>query len=409
MQASNLRIAWRNLWRSRKRTLLAILAIAVGQWALLATQGLMRGYTDNIQRAVTGPMLGHIQVHDPDYRDEMALDLVIRGAPEKVEAIRALPGVQDGAARIYASALMAPQRQAFIATIVGVDVESESRPFGLLSGSETKLKPKHVMVGYRLARKSGAQVGDEIALVGQAVDGSLANDLYTVQAIIKGPVDLVNQSGVVMSLDEAQQFLVMPEQAHEIVVRTRHLADVEPVLGAVREALSRDGLEILPWDELAPELVMIIDMALVSGWFVLIVVLVAAVAGIVNTLMMATYERMHEFGMLLALGCRPGRIVRMILIEAVLLGVLGVAAGSAGGAGFVLAAQEHGIDMASWGGEATADMAFEGMRLPLHIRPRLEPVDPLVGLLAVVLVSLFAAAWPAMAAARLDPMEAMRS
>lgn len=409
MQASNLRIAWRNLWRSRKRTLLAVLAIAVGQWALLATQGLMRGYADNIQRAVTGPMIGHIQIHAPGYREKKALDLVIRDAPEKVKEIREVPGVEDAAARIYASVLMAPEREAFIATIVGVDVASESRPFGLLSGSETKLKSGHVMIGYRLARKSDAKIGDEIALVGSAIDGSLANDLYTVQAIIKGPVDLVNQSGVVMSLADARQFLVMPGEAHEIVIRTRHLEDVEPVLAAVRKIPALAGLEILSWKEIAPELVTIIDMTMASGWFVLIVVLIAALAGIVNTLMMATYERMHEFGMLLALGCRPGRIVRMILIEAVLLGFLGVAVGSAAGAAFVQATQKNGINMAAWGGDKTEDMAYEGLRLPLQIRPRLEPVDPLAGLAAVIVVSLVAAAWPAMTAARLDPMEAMRS
>lgn len=409
MSASTLRIAWRNLWRNRRRTALAVLAIAVGQWALLATQGLMRGYGDNIQRAVTGPLVGHVQIHDPEYRDERALDLVVRDAPDKLRAIRALPQVEDAAARIYASVLMAPQREAFIAIVVGVDVESESKPFGLLSGNEAALKPRHVMIGYRLARRSGARAGDEIALVGQAVDGSLANDLYTVQAVIKGPVDLVNQAGVVMRLEDAQQFLVMPAQAHEIVIRARQLDFVEPLLAALNGMASLRGLEIVPWRQLVPELVMIIDMVDKVGLFVLLLVLIVAVAGIVNTLMMATYERMHEFGMLLALGCRPRRIVRMILIEAVLLGVLGVAVGSGLGFGFVAATQEHGIDMASWGGEQTEDLAYGGIRLPLQIKPRLEQTDPLMGLMAVVLVSLLAAAWPASVAGRLDPMEAMRS
>jgi len=409
MHTSTLRIAWRNLWRNGKRTVLALLAIAVGQWALLATQGLMRGYADNIQRAITGPMLGHVQVHAPGYRKERAADLVIPDTPAKVEAVRSLPHVTDAAARIYVPVLMAPRVEAFVATVIGVDVASESNAFGMLSGNEERLEAGHVMIGYRLARKSGARVGDEIALVGHAADGSLANDLYTVQAVIKGAIDLVNQSGVVMGLEDAREFLVMPDQAHEIVVRADRLENVAPIVAELAAMAPLHGLEVTPWREIVPELVMIIEMVDWVGWFVLALVLIAALAGIVNTLMMATYERMHEFGMLLALGCRPGRIVRLILVEATLLGLLGVALGCTAGVGFVEATQKHGIDMASWGGHEVEDLAYGGMRLPLKIKPRLEPGDPVMGLTAVLLVSLLAAAWPASVAVRLDPMEAMRS
>ncbi len=409
MRGSTFRIPWRNLWRNRKRTALAVLAITVGQGSLLMTQGLMRGYADNVQNAITGPMTGHIQIHHPDYREEQALDLYVRNVPEKINIIKQLPEVQDAAARIYAPVLLAPEEQAFIATVVGLDVESESEPFGLLSGSGTQLTPGHVMLGYRLARKSGAQVGDKVALVGQAVDGSLANDLFIVQAIIDGPVDLVNQSGVIMTLDEAQTFLAMPEQAHEILIRAENLDDVELALSNLQKLPALEGLEIASWRELVPELVLIIDMVNYAGWFILAIVLVAALAGIVNTLMMATYERMHEFGMLLALGCRPRRIVSMIIVEAIFLGMLGITSGSVAGIAFVEITQETGIDMSSWGGEQVEDLAYGGMRLPLKITPRLEPQDPLMGLLPVLIVSLLAAAWPASVAAKLDPMEAMRS
>ena len=409
MQASTFRIAWRNLWRNRRRTLLAVLAITVGQWALLATQGLMRGYGDNIQRAITGPMIGHVQLHAPDYRDERALDLVIRDVPGKLQRIREVPAVRNAAARIYASVLAAPERDAYVATLVGIDVASESEPFGLLSGNREPLQPEHVMLGYRLAERSGAEPGDTIALIGQAADGHLANDLFTVQSVIKGPVDRVNQSGVVMALSDARRFLVMPDEAHEIVVRVKQLDAVGSVLTELQRMSVLSHLEILPWREIVPELVMIVDMVDYVGWFVLGLVLVAALAGIINTLMMATYERMHEFGMLLALGCRPLRIVRLIMVEAVLLGLLGVGTGTALGLGFIGITRRTGIDMASWGGDSVEQFAYAGMNLPLDIVPRLEPADPFIGLVAIVLVSLLAAAWPASLAGRLDPMEAMRS
>ena len=409
MQHSTLRIAWRNLGRNRRRTALAALAIAIGQWALLAEQGLMHGYADNVQNAVTGPMIGHVQIHAPEYRDDRAMDLFIDGLTEKLAAIRGAPGVANAAPRIYTAALMAPEQEAFIAMVMGVDVHIESQPFGLLSGYADTLKPGHVMIGRRLAQQSGAHVGQEIALVGQAIDGSLANDLYTVQAIIESPADMINQSGVVMSIEDAQHLFAMPDMAHEIVVRANLADDVDVVLVELRGLGVLQGLEILPWRDLVPELVMIIDMSAYAGYFILVLVLIVAVAGIVNTLMMATYERMHEFGMLLALGCTPGRIVRMILMEAVLLGALGVAVGTALGMVFVAIAAQTGIDFTAFGGEEIADVAFGGMRLPLEIVPRLEAIDAAIGLVAVVVVALLAAVWPAYAAGRLDPMEAMRT
>ncbi len=407
--ASTLHIAWRNLWRNHRRTGLALLAIGVGQWAVLTTQGLMRGYGDNMQQAITGPLVGHVQIHHPDYRDEQALELVIQDTTGKLAAIAGLPHVENAVGRIQAGVLVAPRDDAFIATVIGIDVESESRPTGLISGNRTPLAPGHVMIGHRLAGKCGAGIGDEIALVGQAADGSLANDLFTVQQIIKGPSDIVNQTGVLMALADAQQFLQMPDQVHEILVRADRLEHVDALLPALQEMPALAGLEVAPWYEIVPELVMMIDMVDVSGWFVLILVMIAAVAGIMNTLVMSTYERMREFGMLLALGCSPRRIVRMIIIEALLLGSLGAALGTGAGGAFVAVFRRTGIDMASWGGEKLEDFAYAGMTIPLEIIPRIEWSDPLVGLAAVMIVSLLAAIWPAASAGRLDPTEAMRS
>ncbi|MBN1441394.1 MAG: ABC transporter permease [Planctomycetes bacterium] len=409
MPPSTLRIAWRNLGRNRKRTALALLAIAVGQFALLATCGLMHGYTDNIRLAVTGPLIGHAQVHAPLWRKERALDLVIDDVDSVLAAVRADADVWSAAARIYAPALVAPREEAFTSVVVGVDLEVESAEYGLLSGLDEKLKGGEVFLGYRLARKIGAEPGDEIAVVGQSADGFLANDLYKVRSIIKSPADLVNQSGIVMSAEDARRLLTMENQAHEIVIRARISGVAESIVERLSRHPSLAGLEVLSWKSIVPEIHIVLKTTDYVGYFVLVIVIVAAVAGIANTLMMATFERLHEFGMLLALGCRPSRIVRMILIEALFLAAMGVVAGTALGFLFVIAVSGSGVDFASWGSEALEDIAFKGLKLPIHIFPRIEPQDIVLGLIAVLVTSLVAAAWPAWIAARLQPVEAMRA
>ena len=403
-----LQIAWRNLGRSKKRTGLALLAIAVGQFALLATSGLMHGYADNIQAAITGPMIGHVQIHDPNWRDERALDLMLQDVNALLQTVAAYPQVESVAARIYSPVLVAPQQEAFVAMIVGVEPEVESREYGLLSGLDTPLEPGKVLIGYRLARKMQVEPGQEIAVIGQSVDGFMANALYRIQDVIRCPADMVNLSGIVMSLADAQTFLAMPDSAHEIVVRTGPMVDSQGLADALTQAPQLAGTEILAWQQLVPELVIVIKSADFTAYFVLVLVFIAALAGIANTLMMSTFERTHEFGMLLSLGCRPGRIALMIVMEALLIALLGILLGTILGYAFVAVTEESGIDMASRGDSEADDLAFKGLALPLNVYPRLEPRDSLRGVVAILLTSLIASIWPTWVAARLEPMEAMR-
>ena len=199
-----LKIAWRNLGRSKKRTGLALLAIAVGQLALLATSGLMHGYSDNIQSAITGPMIGHIQIHDPNWREKRALDLMIEDVNSLLAVLAADPQVTSASARIYSPVLVAPQEEAFVAMIVGLQPEVEAEDYGLLSGLDSPLESGKVLIGHRLARKMKVTPGAEIAVIGQSVDGYIADALFHIQDIIRCPADMINLSGIVMRLDDAR-------------------------------------------------------------------------------------------------------------------------------------------------------------------------------------------------------------
>ncbi len=409
MERSTLRIAWRNLGRNRWRTALTVMAIGVGQFALLATSAIMLGYADNIRRAVTGPLVGHVQLHAPEWREDRAIDQEIVDVAPRVAVIEAHAEVANAAPRLYAPVLTAPVQDAFSAIVVGVDVARESVDFGMLSGNREALRPMHVLLGYRLARRMQTEVGQEIAIIGQAPNGALANDLYIVQEIIRSPVDLVNQTGIVMRLEDAQELFYMPGAAHEIVVRARRSGIARELAARLAADPGLAGLEVTPWMEVVPEFELMLRMSDFVGLVVLLLVFVAAIAGIANTLMMSTFERSHELGMLLALGCTPRRLRRMIMAEAMLIGVVGVVAGTVAGYLFVLLTQGGGIDFAMWGRAEVQDLAIKGLNLPLHVHPRMDWRNALIGLFAILLTSLVASLWPAALASRLEPVEAMRA
>jgi ABC-type lipoprotein release transport system permease subunit len=408
---STLRIAWRNLGRNRKRSSLALAAIALGQFAFLAVAALMHGYMYEFHASITGPMIGHAQIHAPGWLDDRSIDLTIDGVTSVLDEVRGDPAVEHVSARIYAPVLTALTEEGFMSFVVGVDPASESHDAGLLPGLDgaSLMGEGRVLVGSGFARRYDIETGEELALVGQDVDGSIASGLFTVTEIVSSPVDIVNNLGIVMTLDDAGELFAMYDQAHEIVIHTRDLDSVGETVTRLSSLPALRDLELLQWREVVPQMVIMFDLIDVFLLVVLMIVFVAAVAGIANTMLMATFERKHEFGMLLSLGCGPGRLARMITVEAVILGLMGVAIGTALGFGLLLITQQTGLDYAALGGATESyEATYKGLHLSSLVYPRLYASDVLAGMIAVFLTSLVSVVWPITRIARLEPMEAMR-
>ncbi len=401
-------MAWRNLGRNRRRTALALTAIAVGQLCLLAMAGMMNGFKDEILKAITGPAIGDIQVHAPDWRKERAVDMSIPGLESTLDAIRSDAAVENVFPRVFAPALVAPREEAHMGVVIGLDPETESGERGLLRGLDVGLGGRRVFVGRIASRRMKASVGDEIAIIGQAADGSLANALYTVSAIGMTQLDMINRQGVVMSLADASELFAMDDEAHQIIVHAKERGEVDALAKQLRGSSALRGLEVLTWRELVPQSAEMLEMVDYATFYVLVFVFIAAVAGVANTMLMSTYERVHELGMILALGASPWRIVRMVFTEAAVLGLVGAAIGTVAGYVLVTVTSYTGLDFAAMGGETVENFAMEGVRMPLLVYPWLKVSDVLIGVVAILVTSIIAAVWPAIIAARLEPMEALR-
>lgn len=419
MFPSTVKIAWRNLGRNRRRTALAILAIALGQLTLVAVNCMMAGMFEDMLETITGPLLGHVQAHHEQWREERAIDLFIDHRKAVMAQISALPEVRSVSPRIFAPALVASGEKgdepadAETGMVVGVDVSLECRKGGLLENVAVPERPGEgkVIVGRVLARRLGLEPGQQVAVIGQDADEFPASDLFVVSAIIRSSTDIINRLGVVMSMENAGEFLAMPDQAHEIIVQGNDMHQAEALSDKIEALPALASAEVLPWREAAPELVALMDTKGVSDIIFVTILFVAAAAGIVNTMMMSTFERTHEFGMLLAVGSRPGRIVRMVLVESIILGLVGVAVGSIVGALLVQITSQTGIDYAALTSvnSAEADFAFKGLNISYVLYPKFEWRHVIFGVVAVTLTSVLASFWPAVHAARLEPVEAMRS
>ena len=406
---STARMAWRNLWRNQRRTALALSAIGLSVMLVLAYTSILRAYGGWIVETITGPMLGHVQAHAPQWRKDQLMDRTLRGVTATLDEIRRDPDVAGATARLYAPALAARGEEGFAVIVMGIDTALETGPARLITDVTAPLDERHAFIGRQLAEMMGVRAGDEVAIVGQGVDGSVANDLFTVKALVTTSVDLVNRQGILLQLSTAQALFAMPDEAHEIVIHARR----PEVSGALAQRLSRAatlaGAEVLDWQTLAPEFVTLVRITDLAGTLVLFLVFIAAAAGVANTMLMATFERTREFGMLLALGTSPGRLMRLVMAESVALGIIGALIGTSIGVALVFVTHRTGIEYSWLAGGGPSELSFAGLRWSLRFYPTLDVVDVVRTIAAVCVTSLVAATWPALRAGRLQPVRALRN
>ena len=405
-------MAWRNVGRNPIRTMLACFAIAIAQVTLIWINSFMNGDEAKIFETLTGPILGHIQIHAPKYRDDEAIERDIPNATVLANVIAEAPHVRGVSMRVYAPVLASLKEMGHVAKLTGMSIVTERKSGGVLEGLAQDLIPtdQEVLVGKGLAADMGVHLGDTVALMGQAVDGSIASGLYRVKAIVETPVDQINQAGIIMDLPTSQDFLGMTDQVHEMVIKTDNQQSIPGVLSWLRNLPSLKPYEILSWDQIVPNMATLLQMAGKVNYLILILVFMTTIAGIANTMMMATFERVHEFGMLIALGCHPRRLIRLLAIESLMLGIVGVAIGTTIGIALTLYGVRNGIDLSVLGGTLKgSNLTFEGMSLSMKIFPILKLKDIAGGVGAVCVTSVLASLWPARKISRLEPVEAMRT
>jgi ABC-type lipoprotein release transport system permease subunit len=411
-----LQIAWRNLWRNPRRTLITTAAIALGYSMLLVFACLLAGLRAQMIDNGTRFGLSHIQLHAPDYYPDRSIYKTL-GGPEGVEvrkllaAVTADPRVRAASPRVYGYGLVSHTSHSAGAEILGVVPGQEPQ----ISALHTRMvqgaylsdqTPKGVVIGDKLANTLDATVGAELIVMTQAVDGSMGNDLYTVVGIFHTGQEAVDRGQVRMSLAAAQELLSLtPARIHEVGVRLSDAGEATAVAGALEARVSK----IVPvraraWPELSPELAEYVRLNQSGTAVLAFIVFLVAVIGVMNTMLMAVFERTRELGVLMALGMRPALVVGLILIEAASLVVASLIFGGALGTPLLWYLQAHGLDLRRVMGElsivgVTVDPIWYG-RQDFAAYGRTA--------LGLTLAALFSALYPAVRASRFRPVEALQ-
>jgi ABC-type lipoprotein release transport system permease subunit len=400
-----LRFAWRNLWRNRRRTLITLAAVSLTSAILIASYTLTDGIMAHTLASATNLVMGEVQIHHPGYLSDRSMYAIV-DQPHRILAGLADKGV-PAAARSYGYGLAARETKSAGAQFWGVDPAREKAVFELADHlAEGRFladeAEKGVVLGRKLAKSLGAGIGTEIVVVIQAADGSMGEDLFTVTGILKAAGEGLDRNAALMHRDDFETLFVSEGRVHEIALNTRNKLPLTETARIAGETAPDESVET--WRELAPMLSDMIAMSDSFSWLFGVFFFLAGGLGVMNTMLMATFERIREFGVLKALGATPFRIMRDVAAEALVLAVVSAIIGLAIGLPAAYYLQEVGLDLTAFAGGSPsfAGVAFDPVwRAVVSANAVLWPV----GIMCVV--CLLASLYPAALAARLDPVKAM--
>lgn len=372
--------------------------------AMMLVAGLIEGYTRGMVRSVLDLEVGDLQIFASDYREHPSLYSRIEQPGALLERLHAAGFRASG--RLLSFGLAAAGQASAGVSLRGVQVDLDRTVSSV--GSEVQRgrwldpqDPRGVVLGRRLARTLGVQPGDEILLLSQAADGSMAYDLYRMRGVLRGIGDAVDRTGVFLTAAAFRELMVVPSGVHQILVRRP--PDLDLALAAQRVRALAPELDVRTWRQLMPTIASYIDSmyAIMAVMFFLVYVAIGIL--ILNAMLMAVFERIRELGVLKAIGVGPLDVFRLVACETGIQTGLAIALGLALGTPALIYLERVGLDLESLAGVSVLGIAMD----PLW-RAAVSPATftgPVAMLVAIVFL---ASLYPAWKAAWISPLEAMR-
>ncbi|HQZ21767.1 MAG TPA: FtsX-like permease family protein [Thermoflexales bacterium] len=402
-----LKLAWRNVWRHKRRTVIVLLAIGLGMMMMMFYDGLIAGFDQAIYGNAVRVLGGNITVHAAGYGAAVGQKPLIPLANDTAiaQAIQKQPNVVAASRRIETGGLASNRKGAFAISIVGIEPEAEA-PASLIAKNVkegrnlTAADQDAVLIGRGLADGMEVKVGDRVTLVGRALHDQMRQRTMTVIGIYDVGLRDIEKRTAYISLAEAQDLYDLTGQSTAVTVAMQKLGQEPPVIAAMRQNFP--SAEFQTWKDAFPEM----EQAITTKGGVMdifsVILMVIAAIGILNLLLMAVYERTREIGLLGAIGLKPRQISWLFILEGALIGLLGVVFGIALGLACNFLLGQVGLDFSKFGSVTDYMALLSGKVYPTlgmdHIAQRS---------LVILVICTLAAFYPAREAARAEPAQAL--
>ena len=402
-----LKIAYRDLVRNRRRSLLTLVAIAVGVSLLVFMSGFIQGaITDSIENNIR-LQTGHLKIRAASYDEDkvsLAWEDLLDNPEELAAQVRGLDGVEAASPVLWASGIVSTREESVGVRVFGIDPLSDVHARirdGLAAGEYLQPDDRSgVLLGQRLAESLGLAVGDQISLLVNTADEAPDEATFTIRGLYATGVPVYDDSTIFLPLSKAQAFTRTEGRASMILalLEDRELAD------GLAAALRAPGYTVLTWREMNQVILQAIQAGMGMLYIMYLVVLAVVAVVIANTLLMSVFERIREMGILSALGMKGREILLMFVVEAGILGGVGVVLGVILGSLGVLYLSKVGLHLGEMATMTTVSAAYSDT-----MYARFAPAETIAVAIAAMVIILLASLFPARFAARLQPVDALRN
>lgn len=400
------KIAWRNIWRNRTRSIVVIGSIIVGVWAVLAGTGFMNGFMVSYSADMIEHDISNIQVHNPSFKNDFDINYYLADASKKASELRSSEGVVGVTTRMITNGMVSSPQKAGGVQIRGIDLKNEAIVTGidsmLIEGTYFKdVKRNPVIIGSKMAENLKVKIRSKIVLTFTDGNGDVTAGAFRIVGIVKSSSISINELYAFVRQDDLARLLGINGEAHEIAVLTEKQFDENSIIDNYKMDYPEDKIE--SWREIAPELEFMQEMYGNMLYILMGIIMFALVFGIVNTMLMAVLERTKELGILMAVGMNKIRVYFMIVIETIFLALIGAPIGLAFGALNISLYREKGVDLSNY------SEGLEAFGYSSILYPYLESSVYSIVTMAVFITAILASLYPAYKAIKLKPVEAIHS
>jgi ABC-type lipoprotein release transport system permease subunit len=400
-------LAWRNIWRNPRRTAVILTAVIIGVWSMIFLGALMRGIAVGMIKNGIATLTGHIQIHHKGYRDDPSIENSIFNRRVVEKALKdSLPPDALWTSRVRVNAIANNARHSSGVTMVGIDPPAEAKISFIGSAISrgrylTENDSNGILVGEALLEKFETKIGRKLVLMSQDTEQEIASRAFRIVGVFRAEMESTEKQFVFVTRSAGQKMLKMGNGISEIAILLSDGYGNREVYEKLKATLPPEQFEVHSWRELLPFQTAYLKILDGFMWFWFLVVFVAMGFGIVNTTLMAVFERMREFGLMKALGMKPWWILREVLVESFLLLICGLTVGNLLGFLSIYALSGSGIDLSA----LAAGAEYAGMSRIIY--PAVAARDVWVANLTVLLLGLLVSLYPAIKASRFTPVQAL--
>jgi putative ABC transport system permease protein len=402
-------ISWRNLWRQKRRSLVVISSIAIGIFAMILTMGFSHGMMGQLVDNTIGTSLGDIAVHRRGFQDSMKLEYNFTPGPHIMYLLNNNKSIKAYAPRVKVKGMIRSSEAARGVMIIGVDPAREKNVstidhYTIKKGGGRYLddpSADEIIISKSLAEKLDLYIGDKAVVMLQDENNDIQGVGLHVVGFFETPMGRFDKSVVFMGIKKLQEMTGLGRSISEITAIVSDENRVDAVKQYLVSGMHDSSLEILSWKDMAPNLVDTIQLINAAMLIFFMIIFITVIFSIANTLIMSIIERFHELGVMKSIGTRPSYVFFMVVFEAVNLGLVGLAVGIIVGVPVVLFLGYHGVDM-SFAAESVRNWGTGSI-----IYPEIQLKDIFMASEVVLVTTILAALYPALKAARIQPLDAL--